>query len=61
MVCAAHGALAEEVDPHALAVLHVNSIWGLALALFANPKGPKRIAAAFDQHWRLIEGGRTRR
>jgi len=61
MVCAAHGAFAKEVDPHALAVLHVNSIWGLALALFANPKGAKRIAAAFDQHWRLIEGVRTRR
>lgn len=60
-ICATHGALAKEADPHALAVVHVNSIWGLALALFANPKGAKRIAAAFDQHWRLIEGARTRR
>jgi len=38
-----------ESDAHALAVLHVHSIWGLAQALYANPRGGKAIGAAFDQ------------
>jgi len=46
-------------DAHALAILHVHSIWGLAQALFANPKGSKPIAAAFEQIHVLLEALRT--
>lgn len=42
-------------DSHALAILHVHSIWGLAQALYANPKGGKPIAAAFEQIRVLLE------
>lgn len=47
--CRRGGVISNTSDPHALAILHVHSIWGLALALFANPKAIKAIAAAFDQ------------
>ena len=46
-------------DVHALAILHVHSIWGLAQALFANPKAGKSIAGAFDQVRVLLEALRT--
>jgi AcrR family transcriptional regulator len=45
-----------EVEPHAAAVLHVHSIWGLAQALFANPKGVRQVRLAFDQLGLLLEG-----
>jgi AcrR family transcriptional regulator len=48
-ICRKGGLIAAGSDSHALAILHVHSIWGLALALFANPKATKSIAAAFRQ------------
>jgi len=48
-ICRRGGIIPPGSDPHALAILHVHSIWGLALALFANPKATKSIGAAFDQ------------
>ncbi|WP_298290805.1 TetR/AcrR family transcriptional regulator [Novosphingobium sp.] len=49
------GLIAADSDPHALAILHVHSIWGLALALFASPKATKSIAAAFQQIRVLVD------
>lgn len=48
-ICRKADFITAESDSHALAVLHVHSIWGLAQALFANPKGGRPIAAAFAQ------------
>jgi AcrR family transcriptional regulator len=58
-ICRKAGLIADDSDSHALAILHVHSIWGLAQALFANPKGSKPIAAAFQQIRVLLDGLRT--
>lgn len=58
-MCRKSGLIAEDSDAHALAILHVHSIWGLAQALFANPKGGKTIAAAFRQIRILMDALRT--
>jgi len=58
-ICRKDGLIAEDSDSHALAILHVHSIWGLALALFANPKAAKSIAAAFHQIRVLLDAMRT--
>lgn len=57
--CKAGGLIRPETDAHAMAVLHVHSIWGLALALFANPKGTRAIKTAFSQIRLLLEALRT--
>jgi len=57
--CRKGGLISSTADPHALAILHVHSIWGLALALFANPKAIKAISAAFDQIGALLRALRT--
>jgi AcrR family transcriptional regulator len=49
------GLIPEATDTHAMAVLHVHSIWGLALALFANPKAGRQIEAALRQIRVLLE------
>ncbi len=59
-ICRKGGLISSASQSHALAVLHVHSIWGLAQALFANPKGGKPIAAAFDQIRVLMEALRKR-
>jgi AcrR family transcriptional regulator len=48
-ICRKDGWIAEASNSHALAILHVHSIWGLAQALFANPKGIRPVMAAFAQ------------
>jgi hypothetical protein len=58
-ICRKAGLISVHSDAHALAILHVHSIWGLAQALFANPKGGKPIAAAFEQIHVLLEALRT--
>lgn len=57
--CGKAGVIPAGSDSHALAVLHVHSVWGLAQALFANPKGGRPIAAAFAQIRVLLDGLRT--
>ncbi len=49
-----------DADVHALAVLQVHSIWGLALALFANPKGGRQIKAALAQIGAMLEALRVK-
>lgn len=58
-ICRKAGFIRHDADSHALAILHVHSIWGLAQALFATPTGGKPIAAAFDQIRVLLEALRT--
>ena len=58
-ICKAQRLIRAETDPHAMAVLHVHSIWGLALALFANPKASRAIETAFAQIRLLLESLRT--
>ena len=58
-ICRRGGLISASSDPHALAILHVHSIWGLALALFANPKATKSIGAAFDQIRVLLDALRV--
>jgi hypothetical protein len=58
-ICRRGGLISAGSDPHALAILHVHSIWGLALALFANPKATKSIGAAFDQIRVLLDALRV--
>ena len=54
-ICRKGDFIAADSDSHALAILHVHSIWGLALALFASPKATKPIAAAFQQIRVLVD------
>ncbi len=54
-ICRNGGLIAEDADSHALAILHVHSIWGLAQALYANPRGARPVAAAFHQIRVLLE------
>lgn len=54
-ICRREGMIAAHADVHAIAVLHVHSIWGLALALFANPRGARQVKAAFEQIGVLLE------
>ena len=54
-ICRKAELIPADSDSHALAILHVHSIWGLAQALFANPKGTKPIAAAFGQIHVLLD------
>lgn len=58
-ICRRGGLIAQNSDSHALAVLHVHSIWGLAQALFANPKGARPVASAFRQIAVLLEALRN--
>lgn len=58
-ICLNDGMIPRETDAHALAVLHVHSIWGLALALFANPNGGRQVKAAFCQIRLLLEALRA--
>jgi hypothetical protein len=60
-ICRKAGLIAVNSDAHALAILHVHSIWGLAQALFANPKGGKPIAGAFQQIRVLLDALRTQK
>jgi AcrR family transcriptional regulator len=46
-VCRRGGLLDAGLDVQGMAVFYVHSIWGLAMALFANPKGDAQIGAAF--------------
>jgi len=59
-ICRRQGMIPADTDVHAMAVLHVHSIWGLALALFANPWGARRINAALDQIRVLLEALRVK-
>jgi len=47
-VCREGGVLRADVDVQAVAVLYVHTIWGLASALFANPRGEAHLAAAIE-------------
>lgn len=58
-ICRKGGWIPAKSDSHALAILHVHSIWGLAQALFANPKGIRPVMAAFAQIGVLLEGLRV--
>lgn len=60
-ICARDGTVPRDTDAHAMAVLHVHSIWGLALALFANPKGGRQVEAAYRQIRVLLEALRADR
>lgn len=57
-ICRKAGWIAKSSDSHALAILHVHSIWGLAQALFANPKGIRPVMAAFAQIGVLMDAMR---
>lgn len=57
-MCRAGDLIDAGTDVHALATLHVHSIWGLAQALFANPKGGRTIAAAYRQINVMLEAMR---
>jgi AcrR family transcriptional regulator len=57
--CRKGGLIPEASDSHALAILHVHSIWGLAQALFANPKGIRPVTAAFAQIGVLLDALRV--
>ena len=46
-VCRRGGLLDAGLDVQGMAVVYVHSIWGLAMALFANPTGDAQIGAAF--------------
>ena len=54
-ICRDGGMIPAQTDVHAMAVLHVHSIWGLALALFVNPKGVRQVKAALHQIYVLLE------
>lgn len=58
-ICRQSGWIAEASDSHALAILHVHSIWGLSQALFANPKGIRPVMAAFAQIGVLLDALRV--
>ncbi|MBV9841187.1 MAG: TetR/AcrR family transcriptional regulator [Sphingomonadaceae bacterium] len=58
-ICRRDGFVRADADPHAVAVLYVHGIWGLALALFANPGGERSIHSAWLQLGRLLDGLRT--
>lgn len=60
-ICRKEGMIPEGTDVHALAVLQVHSIWGLALALFANPKGGRQVRAALEQIGVMLESLRVKR
>ena len=45
-ICRGAGFLRADVDVPSTAVLYVHSIWGLASALFANPRGEPQLAGA---------------
>jgi len=57
--CRRDGTIRPDTDAHGMAVLHVHSVWGLALALFANPKGERAVEAAFRQIRVLLDGLRS--
>jgi AcrR family transcriptional regulator len=57
-ICRRNGKIPADTDVHAMAVLHVHSIWGLALALYASPKATRAIKAAFAQIRVLLESMR---
>lgn len=59
MICRTSGFVKPDTDCHAVAVLHVHSIWGLALAMFANPRGTGQVLAALRQIAVLMEGLRS--
>ena len=59
-ICRKGGWIPEGSDSHALAILHVHSIWGLAQALFANPKAIRPVMSAFAQIRTLLEALRVR-
>ncbi|MBK6802010.1 MAG: TetR/AcrR family transcriptional regulator [Novosphingobium sp.] len=59
-ICRKQGMISVDADVHALAVLQVHSIWGLALALFANPKGGRQIKAALAQIGAMLEALRVK-
>ncbi len=58
-ICRKGGMIPDASDSHALAILHVHSIWGLAQALFANPKGIRPVTAAFAQIGVLLDALRV--
>jgi AcrR family transcriptional regulator len=58
-ICREGGFIPASSDSHALAILHVHSIWGLAQALFANPKAVRPVMAAFAQMGALLEALRV--
>lgn len=58
-ICRKGGLIPDSSDAHALAILHVHSIWGLAQALFANPKGVRPVMAAFSQIRVLLDALRV--
>lgn len=60
-ICRGDGTIPVASDAHALAVLHVHSIWGLALALFASPRAGRQIDAAMNQITVLLEALRGKR
>jgi AcrR family transcriptional regulator len=45
-ICRREAFIGADVDVHAASVFYVHAIWGLATALFANPKGEKQIGSA---------------
>jgi AcrR family transcriptional regulator len=55
LICRDGAWIDKEADCHALAILHVHSIWGLAQALFANPKAIRPVMAAFAQIGVMLE------
>ena len=59
-ICRQQGGIPSGTDCHALAVLYVHSIWGLALAMFANPKAVRHIETAMDQIRILLEALRNK-
>lgn len=58
-VCRQEGFVRVDVDVQAVSVFYVHAIWGLASALFANPKGEAQIGRALAFLGRTLNNLRT--
>ena len=58
-ICRAAGLLRADLDVQGVAVFYVHAIWGLASALFANPKGDPQLVAAVGVLRQTLESFRN--
>lgn len=58
-ICRESGVLRADLNAQAVAVLYVHAIWGLASALFANPRGEPQVAAGVDALRQMLESLRA--
>jgi hypothetical protein len=58
-MCRDAGFLRADVDVQAVAVFYVHAIWGLASALFVNPRGELQLAGAIGVLRQALESLRS--